>query len=281
VIKTLRKERKMAIQPFWVTGRSASFIMTITLWIVYMYLIDRTRKGYRPYIRTLPAFEAIEEGIGRATEMNRPVMWSTGDKGTLFNELAPQVLMSFAALRYITELCCKYGTRQIVCVGGQRGGGADLLPYVQGIVDEVYKAHGREGDAIGVVRFIASEQSAYQMGLQGVIMRENVGANFIIAPFGDPMIPLSEAGTRVGAMQVGGGGRYGGSMDHFYVAFLDYWMICDEVFAFSALLQKDPIEIAGVAIGDYTKWVLIALSLLGFVLIQVGIDFIKVFLQSG
>jgi hypothetical protein len=272
----------MAIKFFWEAGRSASFIMVLALFVVYFYLIDKSRKGeFKPYIRELPAYAAIEEGIGRATEMNRPVMWSTGDKGTLFNELAPQVIMSFAALRYITELSCQYGARQIVAVGGQRGGGADLLPYVQGIVDEVYKAHGRAGETRGVVRFVASEQSAYQMGLQGIIMRENVGANFIIAPFGDPLIPLAEAGSRVGALQVGGGGRYGGSMDHFYVAFLDYWMICDEVFAFSALLRRDPIEIAGVAIGDYTKYVIAAVTILGFALLQVGVTFIKDFLAGG
>jgi hypothetical protein len=277
-----KRKMKMALIPFWEAGRSASFIMTVTLWVGYIYLVQQAKAGkYDPFIRQLAAFAAIEEGVGRATEMNRPVMWSTGDKGSLYNELAPQVLMSFAALRYITELSCKYGARQIVCVGGQRGGGADLLPYVEGIVEEVYKAHGREGDAAGVVRFVAAEQSAYQMGLQGIIMRENVGANFIIAPFGDPMIPLAEAGSRVGALQVGGGGRYGGSMDHHYVAFLDYWMICDEVFAFSALLRDDPVEKAGVSIGDYTKWVLIAVLVIGFLAIQVGITLVFDFLKSG
>jgi len=272
----------MPFTPFWEAGRSASFVMTAALWISYIYLVKQAKSGkFNPFIRQLAAYAAIEEGVGRATEMNRPVMWSTGDKGSLYNELAPQVLMSFAALRYITELCCKYGARQIVCVGGQRGGGADLLPYVEGIVDEVYKAHDREGDAEGVVRFIAAEQSAYQMGLQGVVVRENVGANFIIAPFGDPLIPLAEAGSRVGALQVGGGGRYGGSMDHHYVAFLDYWMICDEVFAFSAILRDDPVEKAGIAIGDYTKWVLIAVGLLGFLAVQAGITAIGTFLRSG
>lgn len=272
----------MSVVPFWELGRSASFLMTVLLFGGYVYLISQAKKGkYEPRIRMLPAFGAIEEGIGRATEMNRPVMWSTGDKGTLYNELAPHVLMSFAALRYITDLCCKYGARQIVCVGGQRGGGADLLPYVEGIVDEVYKAHAREGEAEGVVRFVAAEQSAYQMGLQGIIMRENVGANFIIAPFGDPMIPLSEAGGRVGALQVGGGGRYGGSMDHFYVAFLDYWMICDEVFAFSALLRDEPVEKAGIGIGDLSKWFLAIISVIGFLLINVGISFIRDFIMAG
>lgn len=272
----------MTFIPFWQAGRTASFIMTLSLWTSYLYLVQQAKAGkLKLFIRELAAYAAIEEGVGRATEMDRPVMWSTGDKGSLYNELAPQVLMSFAALRYITEMCCKYGARQIVCVGGQRGGGADLLPYVEGIVEEVYKAHDKEGDAEGVVRFIAAEQSAYQMGLQGVVIRENVGANFIIAPFGDPLIPLAEAGCRVGALQVGGGGRYGGSMDHFYVAFLDYWMICDEVFAFSATLREEPIERAGVAIGDYTKWILIAVSLIGFLAIQAGITAIAHFLRSG
>lgn len=272
----------MSITPFWEVGRSASFLMTVLLLVVSIYLTSLTKQGkFKPHLRELPSFLAIEEGVGRATEMNRPVMWSTGDKGTLSNELAPQVLMSFTALRYITELCCKYGARQIVCVGGQRGGGADLLPYVQGIVEEVYKTHDREGEAEAVVRFVAAEQSAYQMGLQGIIMRENVGANFIIAPFGDPMIPLCEAGCRVGAWQVGGGGRYGGSMDHHYVAFLDYWMICDEVFEVSAMLSGDPIQTSSMAVGDYAKWVLIVVTVVGFLLLQVGITAVKDFLMKG
>lgn len=272
----------MSIEPFWELGRTASFIMNILLFIGSVYVTSLTKQGkFKTDLRVLPSFLAIEEGIGRATEMNRPVMWSTGDKGTLSNELAPHVLMSFTFLRYITELCCSYGARQIVAVGGQRGGGADLLPYVQGIVDEVYKAHGKEGEAEDVVRFVAAEQSAYQMGLQGIIMRENVGANFLLAPFGDAMIPPAEAGCRVGALQIGGGGRYGGSMDHHYVAFLDYWMICDEVFEVSAMLSGDPIQTSGIAVGDYTKWTIIIVTGLGFLLVQLGITFIKDFLMSG
>jgi hypothetical protein len=204
--------------------------------------------------------------------MNRPAMWSSGDKGTLSGDLAPQVLMSFAVLRYITELCVKYGARQICAVGGVRGAGADILPFVEGIVQDCYTAAGKGGEAEGIVRFVGAEQSAYQMGLQGIIIRENVGANFAIAPFGDPIIPIAEAGSRVGALQIGGGGRYGGSMDHFFVAFYDYFMICDEVFAVSAVLTGDPIQTIGLTIADYAKWAFIILVPLGFLLLQVGIS---------
>jgi len=272
----------MAIVPFWLQGRTASSIMTILLFLFTVYLTSQARKGkFKTHIRELPAYDAIEEGIGRATEMNRPVFWATGDKGTLFNELAPHVLTSFAGLRYISELCVKYGAKQIVCVGGTKGGGADLLPYVQAIIDEAYTAGGKPGETEGIVRYIASEGSAYGAGLQGTITRENPAAVMIIAPFGDNMIPPAEAAGRVGAISIGGGARYGGSMDHHYVAFCDYWMICDEYFTFGALLTHEPATEAGIAIGDYTKWVLIALTALGFLFLQLGMPFIKNFLSMG
>ena len=60
------------------SGRIVDTIVLIIISALSLFFIWRARKGYTFNLQRLPAVEAIEEAIGRAVEMGRPVHYTTG-----------------------------------------------------------------------------------------------------------------------------------------------------------------------------------------------------------
>jgi hypothetical protein len=246
-----------------VSGRISILALLIIIGIT-LYVLGKTVQSGKTKIkvRELPAVAAISEGIGRAVEMGRPVLWSTGDKGQLTGELAPQVILQFEILRTIARLCCTLGARLICCVGGEAGNASEQLPLVEAIVNEQYAAAGKAEQARGIVQFIASDQAAYTAGLMSIIMRENVGCNIMIGPWGTPCIVVGETGNRVGAYQIGASAR---GMDAYFVALFDYNMIGEDSFAAGALLSKEPVFLAQCLISDLLKFGMMTVAVISII----------------
>jgi hypothetical protein len=55
-------------------GLVASFVLLIIVLIEILVALFTTRSGkYAPKIRRIPGLEALEEAVGRATEMGQPI----------------------------------------------------------------------------------------------------------------------------------------------------------------------------------------------------------------
>ncbi|NIQ06719.1 MAG: hypothetical protein GWO20_13625, partial [Candidatus Korarchaeota archaeon] len=60
-------------------GLVASFVLLIVVVAEGLIALFVARAGkYVPKIRRIPGLEAIEEAVGRATEMGRPIAYTTG-----------------------------------------------------------------------------------------------------------------------------------------------------------------------------------------------------------
>ena len=87
-------------------GEVASFFLVLALGALIMYYVGRARKGLPvPEIRKISGLEAIDESIGRATEMGKPVLYNIG-MGDITNA---DTLASLPILEYVTKTCAKYG----------------------------------------------------------------------------------------------------------------------------------------------------------------------------
>ena len=73
-----------------VAGQVTFLVTAILLGIIILVSINRSSSGsWTPKIRRLAGLDAIEEAVGRATEMGAPVHFSPGI-GNISDDSAPQ-----------------------------------------------------------------------------------------------------------------------------------------------------------------------------------------------
>ena len=81
------------------------FLMLVII-SAYAYYTWIHKQGKKlPPIRRIPALDAIEEGIGRAEEMGRPVHYCPGHTGRLSGEFGPAILAALNIYKYTVGLC--------------------------------------------------------------------------------------------------------------------------------------------------------------------------------
>ncbi len=223
--------------------------------LIIVVSVVLAQRGRQMFIRRIPGLTAVEEAVGRATEMGRPMFFSTGLSG-----IGIVTLQALAILSYIVKLAATHATRIIV-------GTADptLFPVAEESVREAYDVSGHpESYRAEDVRFVSGDQFAYAMGSVGIMAREQVATNFFFGQFYAEALILAENGRALGALQVAG--CPDPVQIPFFIATCDYVVIGDEYYAASAYLTREP-TLTGSLIGqDISKAILVALVLVGAVI---------------
>lgn len=229
-------------------------ILLIVICGLILYKIFSARRGKSLYIRRIPGLSAIDEAVGRATEMGRPMMFSPGLGG-----LGLPTLQALSILKHITGIAAKYRTRIIVPT-------ADSVVYT--IAEEICKdAYDSEGVPeqfnADDIRFLSDDQFAYASGCVGILNRERVASNFMFGYFYAESLILAETGHQVGAMQVAGTPAI--TQIPFFITAADYTIIGDEFYAASAYLSREPTLLGSLVGQDYAKAVLVLIIVAGVV----------------
>ncbi len=256
----------------FIISKSFSLISIVAFAITVFYCIARA-KVKLPNMRRIEALEAIQEAVGRSTEMGRPVHYSTGI-GAVTNEFAPQTLAGLQILSYTSRLCASYGCDIINTVMQPL-----VFPLSQEMVRQGYTDAGKS-DAYreDMVRFISPVQFAYAAGTMDLIRREKVGANIEIGAFYAEALLIAEAASTVGAIQIGGTARMY-QLQYFVVA-CDYTLIGEEMYAADAYLSKDPVALGCIRAQDMAKLACIATFALNAVLATFNVNVIGDFLAK-
>ena len=210
------------------------------------------QRGRKMFIRRIPGLSAIEEAVGRATEMGRPIFFSPG-----LDPITITTLQALAILSYVVRLAAARATRVIV---GLRS--PTVFPIAEESVREAYQAASRP-DAYRPedVRFVSDEQFAYAMGCVGIMAREEVATNFLFGGFYAESLILAENGRALGALQVAG--CPDPVQIPFFIATCDYVVIGDEYYAASAYLTREPTLTGSLVGQDIVKALLLALLVAG------------------
>ena len=98
-----------------------------------LLFISRAQKGKITFIRKIPGLSAIDEAVGRATEMGRPISFSTG--------LARIDMVTMAALSILTHvarLAARYDNRVFVPMFSP-----EVLPIAVEVCKEAYREEGK------------------------------------------------------------------------------------------------------------------------------------------
>ncbi|MDP2859636.1 MAG: hypothetical protein Q8P50_16920 [Bacillota bacterium] len=232
----------------------ASFWMVVIFCAAVLTMISRSRAGKRiPAVNKVAGLDALDEAIGRATEMGRPVHYSPGI-GDLQNA---QTLASFSALTYVARQCARFDTNIIV---------TNRVPSVYPITEEIVRqAYAQEGKldkyVVESVRFYSSEQFAYASACVGMMNRERPAANVLIGGFWAEALVIAEVGSQIGAIQISGTANT--HQIPFFVAACDYCLIGEEIYAASAYLSKDPVLMGNLVAQDWAKMALTLVILVG------------------
>lgn len=241
-------------------ARIPQLIILLIYVFILFYQFNRANTGIQmPRIRSLPALDAIEDAVGRSVEMGRPVHHSMG-QGQL-TARAEQTLVAAAVLEYVSRLTSTLGADLIVTVRHP-----EVLPVAQEIVRQTYIGSGKpELYTPDMVRYLSSTQWSYVAGVMGLMQRERVAANILIGAFFADCILFAEAGSRVGAIQIGGTDGFGGNLAFLSIS-CDYCLYGEEIYAARAYLTKDPFQIAGIRGQDILKLLVTGLIILGLFL---------------
>ncbi len=253
-------------------GPLLMLLIILAMGVMMQRFAADVRAGKETFIRRIPGIDAIEEGIGRATEMGKPVLYVPG-----IDELQDiQTIASMLILGQVAEKVAEYQSDIIVSC---------CIPIVREVSDEVVKAGFFQAgypDAYNPrnTRFISSEQFAFCAGTNGIIYREQPATNIYLGRFFAESLILAETGFVNKSIQIAGTAE--ATQLPFFIAACDYTLIGEELFAVGAYLSRDPRLVSSLKASDWIKVFVVACLLLGTVLATAGFPlFVNLFTISG
>ena len=245
----------------WINQTRWSVLVSVVMFFAFvLYFIQSAQSGVMPFVRRIPGIDAIEEAIGRATEMGRPVLYVPG----ILDIDEIQTVAGLVILESVARLTAKYETPITVPV---------TYPIPFTIAQEMVKSgylHAGRPDAYdpNSVRFVSPEQFAYTAAVGGIMLRDRPAAHIFMGAFYAESLLLAETGFSTGAIQVAGTANV--HQLPFFVVACDYTLIGEELFAASAYLSKEPKLVGGLKGADLMKIAIIAAVLVGCVLESMG-----------
>lgn len=247
----------------FVAGRRFELIVLSLICLLMYFFIERAKRGAVPVIRPIPAIDALDEAIGRAVELGRPVHFSTGLSG-LDNAFAPQTIAGLSIMKEVANLCGEYevplrytATRSY------------MIPIAEDIIRSGYISRGRpEMYSPDSVVYVGESQPAFQASVVSYLMEERPASNFL---FGGVM---AEAIQTLGAGAVAGSMQFAGTARMFYFPFIlclcDYSLIGEELFAAAAAISGEDTQLGIIRGQDVSKFIVLALLVLGIMLSTMG-----------
>jgi hypothetical protein len=228
----------VAGHPYFDTNRIVMFFAILVTAGTIIYYIKKAERGEEIFLRTIPGLKAVEEAVGRSTEMGKPILYVPG----IMDMDQVETVAGVIILGHVARMTARYETtlnvpvsRSIVMKAGREA------------VREAYLIEGRP-DLFNedIVHYLTDDQFAYAAGVNGIMLREKPAACFYQGKFYAESLILAETGNSIGAIQIAG--TASPAQIPFFVTACDYTLIGEEFFAASAYLSKKP-ELVGAVKG--------------------------------
>jgi len=262
----------LGIGNFFHEGKTFLFGSVIFVSLVFYYYIDQARRGEEIFLRPIAGLKAIEEAVGRATEMGKPVLFVPGISDLDQVETVSGLIL----LGNVAEITAQYETELDVPVAR-----SIVMEAARETCKESYLKVGRPDlYSDSMVHYISDDQFAYTAGVNGIMVREKPAACFYQGKFYAESLILAETGNSIGAIQVAGTGS--ASQIPFFVTACDYTLIGEEFFTASAYLSKKPDLIGCIKGQDIVK-LFVMISMIAVVILNgffqagwIDLDILKV-----
>jgi hypothetical protein len=245
---------------WFATGRFPVLLVTLFFCIAVLFFVQRAKGGAELFIRKIPGLEAVDDAVGRATEMGRPVLFVPGIETV--SEVG--TLAALTILGHVAKRVASHGTRLLVPVADPI-----VMTTAQEIVRAAYAEVGQlDAYEPSSVAYLTYDQFGYTAGVDGIMVRERPEAVFLLGTFYAESLILAETGHAIGAIQIAGTKET--SQLPFFVAACDYTLIGEELFAASSYLSREPVMLGSLKGQDLTKMAIVYVIVLGFVVGTVG-----------
>ena len=215
------------------------------------------------FLRRIPGLDAVDEAIGRATELGKPILYLTGagDMGE------PSTIAAAVILGRVGKRVAAYETDLLV---------PHRDPIVMAVCQEITKQSYLEAGKPDTFKedsnfFITTDQFSYTAAVDGIMLRKKPAANFFMGSYFAESLLLTETGASTGAIQIAGT-----DSDHqlpFFVTTCDYTLIGEELYAASAYLSREPVQVGTLRGQDLGKAVILGALVLGAGLATIGLIF--------
>jgi hypothetical protein len=237
-------------KPQWFnTNRLAVLVFAVVYGILVILYIEFAKKDREMFVRRIAGLDAIDEAVGRATEMGKPILFSFGI-GYLYDVAT---IAALSILRRVARRAAQYETRILV-----PNYDPIVMTAAQETVKQAFSEAGRpdlyqERD----ITFLTADQFGYAAGVDGIMIREKPGTVFLQGVFYAEALILAETAHSVGAIQIAGTNM--ATQLPFFIAACDYTLIGEELFAASAYLDRDPQLLGSLKSEDMAKLITVVL----------------------
>lgn len=248
-------ENLFDLDRFWV------FVIAVIICGSVLTFIAIARSGRPLKIRKIAGLEAVDEAVGRATEMGRPILFVPGIQD--MNEI--MTLAGLTALSRVAQRAAEYDARLEVPTARSL-----VMTAARETVQASYLTAGRpDSYREDLIYYVTDEQFGYVAYLAGHMMREKPAACFYLGAFYAESLILAETGNAIGAIQIAGTAET--AQLPFFVAACDYTLIGEEFYAASAYLSGEPDQLGSLRGQDIGK-IVVAVGLLLGCLIATGLE---------
>ncbi len=250
-----------APSPNWFNWNQLNnLIIAVSFGGLVFYSISHAKRN-DIFLRRIPGLDAVDEAIGRATELGKPILYLTG----AHDLHDPSTIAAAVILGKVAKRAALYETELMV---------PHREPMTMAVCQEITKQAYLEAGKPDLFKedanfFITSDQFSYTAAVDGIMLRKKPAANFFMGSYFAESLLLTETGASTGAIQIAGT-----DSDHqlpFFVTTCDYTLIGEELYAASAYLSKEPVQIGTLLGQDIGKAVILGAIAVGTVLATVGV----------
>ncbi len=250
------------------TSRTVVLVFALVISFLILYYINQAKAGKELFIRKIAGLEAVDEAVGRATEMGKKIFYVPGTQD--IENI--QTIAGVTILGRVAKLAAEYETRLDVPVSRSL-----VMVIAREIVKEAYVNAGRP-DAFheDIVHYLTDDQFGYAAAIDGMVVREKPATIFYMGAFYAESLILAETGNSIGAIQIAGTAMP--AQLPFFVAACDYTLIGEELYAASAYLSKEPKLLGSLKGQDLGKGLILLVILIGVIIQTLGVyDFASLF----
>ena len=244
-----------------------NMLICVIYTLIVLWFISHAKKGKELFIRKIAGLDAVEEAIGRATEMGRPILYVCG-----LESMAS--LATIAAVNILGQVAKKVADYDSKIINPHRD--PIVMSVAQETVKNAYLDAGRP-DAFDPdsIFFLTDDQFSFVAAIDGIMVREKPATNIFMGYYYAESLILAETGASTGAIQIAGTDAI--VQLPFFITTCDYTLIGEELYAASAYLAREPLLLGSLKGQDVGKMFMIVMLFLGIFLLTINsnIDFIK------
>ena len=246
-----------------------AFIFMALFWYIF---IKVKRHKDEMFIRRIPGLDAIDDAVGRATEMGKPIIYDAGIGWYAnINTIASMLILKSVAKKvaeFKAEIYVPTCDPIVMQIAEEM--------VSSGFLDAGYPEDHKKDNCF----FLVQDQFAFAAGLSGLIARKKPATALHFGAYAAESLLISEAGFAAGAIQVAG--TVAAAQLPFFITACDYTLIGEELYAAAAYMSRDAQILSNLKLSDYGKLVFGGLFVIATILLTINSEwtFIKDLLST-